>query len=268
MAGRCAFSKDKIGQDIAGLCPELAEQEDVPDRQNRGQIDRPAHVKDQQEIPVFCVKFQNIACFCLCQQDISSHGLPVGTFAGNARQNVYRRIPLSIQRQLIFRLRHDSAHAVQDRQCPALQRRTLQFADKKLLRFCIDLFVAVHPGFARNGKAGRFKTVLRRYKIPGIGLSGACPSFDRTARAAAVERQFAGRVQRECPVIFKQHRAFGAEPSQNLTVFFLIIVHGISSLFSADSITEYSAAVLHFCYVFCINVFSFIRYRTGRTVKA
>ena len=79
---------------------------------------------------MFPFKRQDIALFRFGQQDISGNGFSVRTFTGDSGQNIDGRIPIRVQRKIIFRLRHHSAHAVEYRQRSPFQGGALQFPDK------------------------------------------------------------------------------------------------------------------------------------------
>ena len=223
--GGRAPPEDHVRQDIPRLPAQLAEQQDVPDLHDRGQVDHAAHVQHQQELFIVPVQREDVALLRFRQQDIPRNGLPVRALAGDPRQDVDGRIPGGVQREVILGLRHHGANAVQDRQRPALQGRTFQPPDEALLFFRPDLPVAVHPCLADDAETGRLQPVLRGDEGTGIDLPGTRSAFHREAGAAAVKRQAAGRVQRERAVRSQQHRAFRAEAPQDIVMLSFIIVH-------------------------------------------
>ena len=229
LAGGIAFPEEEIGKDTAGLDAELAQQQDVAHLRQGGEVDRAADVEHQQKFPVPRVEREDIPLFRLGQQDVAGDGPAVGALAGDAREDIDGGLAASPQRDVVLRLGHHGAHAVDDRQRPALEGGELQLAEEALLRLGADLLVAIHPELAGDMEAGGLETVLDGHEIPGIDFAGAGAALDRAARAAAVETQPAGGLEREAPVAFEQDRAFCAETAHDLVVFSFVIVHVISS---------------------------------------
>ena len=220
-----AFAEEDVREDAARLDAELAEQQDVADLHDRTEIDDAADVQHQQEVFVRSVERQDVALFRLGEQDVAGDGAAVGALAGDARQDVDGGIPGSVQRQVVFGLRHHGAHVLEHRERTALQGRTLQLADKALLCLGVQRPVAVQPRLARDAEACRLQSRFGCDKIAGVDLAGARSALDRAARAAAVKRQIARRVQRERPAASEQNRAFRAETPQDRSVIFFILHH-------------------------------------------
>ena len=129
--------------------------------------------------------------------------------AGNAGDNIDGRIALSVQRQSIFGLGHDLAHAKEDKILFGRLGILFQLLQKGFVRFLPRLFVAGVPFRPGQGEARFPQTLLDRDAVAGVYLAGAGAAANRTAHTAAVSGQCAGLFQREAAVLFQQHSTPG-----------------------------------------------------------
>ena len=168
---------------------------------------------------------EDVPLLRLAQKNVAGLGAAVGALAGDAGEHVDGGLSIAPERDVVLRLRHHGAHALEDRQRVMLFGLPVQAADEVLARRGVKAVVVVHPVRAGDGEARRPEAVLHRDKEAGIDLAGAGAPLDRAARAAAEQGKTAGLRQRESAVGFQQHGALGAEAPQKRVVLSLVIVH-------------------------------------------
>lgn len=93
----------------AGLDTELGQQQNVAHAHNGGEIHHAADIQNQHKAGELFVQRQNIPHLGIGQADVALERRAVVALTGNAGNNVNCCIGLSVERQVVFRLRHDLA---------------------------------------------------------------------------------------------------------------------------------------------------------------
>ena len=207
LAGGIGLAQQNIRQRTAGLDTELREQQNVAHVHNGGEIHHAADIQHQHKAGELFVQRQNIPHLGIRQADVALERRAVVALTGNAGDNINRCIALSVERQVIFGLRHGLAHAVEDKVLIDGFGVLFQLLQKGLVGLFPRLLVAgvpLHPG---QGKACLLQPFLNGYAIAGINLAGAGAAANRAAHAAAISSKGAGLFQWEIAVLFQQHGA-------------------------------------------------------------
>ena len=166
------------------------------------------------------------------QADVSRDRLPVIALAGDAGEHIDGGIAFPVQGQIIFRLGHDSAHALQNRHGVFLFCPLLDLFYKCLLGILLHLVEGVQPAAGGNGKSGALQALLHIDGVAGIYLPGTGAALYGVADAVAVGRDPAGSLQGKRAVLPQEQRTFRQGIPKEPDVFFLIIkqFHKTSSL--------------------------------------
>ena len=207
LAGGVGLAQQNIRQRTAGLDTELREQQNVAHAHNGGEIHHAADIQHQHKAGKLFVQRQNIPHLGIRQADVALERRAVVALTGNAGDNINRCIALSVERQVIFGLRHDLAHAVEDKVLLGGFGVLFQLLQKGFVGLFPRLLVAgvpLHPG---QGEACLPQTFLDCHTVPGIDLAGACAALDGAAYTAAVGGKGTGFFQREAAVLFQQYGA-------------------------------------------------------------
>ena len=207
LAGGVGLAQQNIRQRTAGLDTELREQQNVAHAHNGGEIHHAADIQHQHKAGELFVQRQNIPHLGIRQADVALERRAVVALTGNAGDNINRCIALSVERQVIFGLRHDLAHAVEDKVLLGGFGVLFQLLQKGFVGLFPRLLVAgvpLHPG---QGEACLPQTFLDHDAVAGVYLAGAGAALDGAAYTAAVGGQRAGTFQREAAVLFQQYRA-------------------------------------------------------------
>ena len=207
LAGGIGLAQQNICQRTAGLDTELREQQNVAHAHNGGEIHHAADIQHQHKAGKLFVQRQNIPHLGIRQADVALERRAVVALTGNAGDNINRCIALSVERQVIFGLRHDLAHAVEDKVLLGGFGVLFQLLQKGFVGLFPRLLVAgvpLHPG---QGEACLPQTFLDHDAVAGVYLAGAGAAPDRAAHAAAVGGKGTGFFQREAAVLFQQYGA-------------------------------------------------------------
>ena len=165
LAGGVGLAQQNIRQRTAGLDTELGQQQNVAHAHNGGEIHHAADVQHQHKAGKLFVQRQNIPHLGIRQADVALERRAVIALAGNAGDNINRCIALGVQRQVILRLGHDLAHAVEDKVLPGGLGVLFQLLQKGLVGFFPRLLVAGVPLCPGQGKACLLQPFLNGYAV-------------------------------------------------------------------------------------------------------
>ena len=165
LAGGIGLAQQNIRQRTAGLDTELGQQQNVAHAHNGGEIHHAADIQHQHKAGELFVQRQNIPHLGIGQADVALERRAVVALTGNAGNNVNCCIALSVERQVVFRLRHDLAHAVEDKVLLGGFGVLFQLLQKGFVGLFPCLLVAgvpLHPG---QGKACLLQSFLNGYAV-------------------------------------------------------------------------------------------------------
>ena len=165
LAGGIGLAQQNIRQRTAGLDTELGQQQNVAHAHNGGEIHHAADIQHQHKAGELFVQRQNIPHLGIGQADVALERRAVVALTGNAGNNVNCCIALSVERQVVFRLGHDLAHAVEDKVLLGGFGILFQLLQKGFVGLFPRLLVAgvpLHPG---QGKACLLQSFLNGYDV-------------------------------------------------------------------------------------------------------
>ena len=198
LAAGIGKAQQNIRQHHAGLDPQLAEKQNIIDLVRNGrQVHRPAYVQHQQKEGIHLLQSQNVSLFAFRQQHVSGGYLPVAALAGDPGEDIHGGVAPLLQRDGVFRLRHDGAHAVQEHAAVMLFGLSPEFFQKVLLGLGPEPVVFIQPVLGGDPKAVGFQSLLHIVEKPGVHLPGSGAAFDGVPPAAAVEGNVSGPRQGE-----------------------------------------------------------------------
>ena len=232
LAGGICPAQQNVCQHTARLHAELGQNQNVGDLFHGSQIYHTAHIQHQHEFLILRVQGENGFRLRVGQADVSRDRLPVIALAGDAGEHIDGGIAFPVQGQIIFRLGHDSAHALQNRHGVFLFCPLLDLFYKCLLGILFHLVEGVQPAAGGNGKSGALQALLHIDGVAGIYLPGTGAALYGVADAVAVGRDPAGSLQGKRAVLPQEQRTFRQGIPKEPDVFFLIIkqFHKTSSL--------------------------------------
>ena len=166
LSGGVGLSQQDIGQHSPGLHAELREEQNVSHfPEHRRQVHRPAHIQYQEEPAILLLQAENVANFRLREGDVARDVLPVVPFAGGPRQHIHGGFSAALHWQIIFRFRHDRAHAFDNGVGVVPSRAGLDLPDEVFLRLLADRIIGVQPGPGGQAEARRLQSLFHAHKI-------------------------------------------------------------------------------------------------------
>ncbi len=171
LAGRKALPQKNIREGVADHCARLGEQKNIADAGHRAEVDHAGCVQDEKETRIFFFHAMDIADLGFCEKEVALDRVAVAALTAGAAEHVDSRIAFALNGKNIFRLRHDSTHAVKNgRQmfgsCPAAY-----FPGEALPRGADDVIIIIQPCPGRDGKARVPKAFLDRYHVMGMDIA-------------------------------------------------------------------------------------------------
>ena len=210
---------------MSRLHTELGQEQDVPDlAQHRRQIHRSAHVQHQKELFVFLLQAEDVADFRIGQGDVPRDILPVISFPRSPGKHVHGGHTASFQGQIVFRLRHDRPHALDDGVGMVSSRPGPDLADEVFFCLRAHRVIGVQPARGGQAEARGLQAILHGDKIAGVYLARSRAALHRPPSSAPEERKIPGLGEGEASVRLQQHRALRERRAKHLDMFPFVIL--------------------------------------------
>ena len=157
------------------------------------------------------------------QGNIAGNVSAVVSLTGDSCQNIDGGAALTIQRQVIVRLRHDGSHALDNRIGMVFSGTLPDDPNEVLPRLFPNPIIPVKPVFRGQAESRLFQPFFHSYIKTGIHFTRAGTALQSLPRTAPIECNFPSLAQREASIRLQQDRALGKHAAQTFQMFFFIL---------------------------------------------